>query len=95
MRLFHPVVLDVVTAALGRSARDLEKKSEDRERKRLAKLPDQMVRAGASTRMAQDAAYVLRFDQFLLDHFPDEQRLPRIVRAAMERMDAEKGATRG
>lgn len=89
IKLYHPVVLEVAQAALKGRLGHIEKLEADRERKRLGELPARILRAGGSQRMADDAAYVLRLDQWLLDHLePGKNRTPRLVRAEMERMDA-------
>lgn len=87
VRLAHPVVTEMAVKALGYREDHLEKKEADRERHRLKALPAQMVRGGASTRMAEDEALVIRFDQFLLEHCPDQQRRGPMVRAALEKFD--------
>jgi len=92
IRLYHPVVLEVVEAALGRRMQHLEKREADAERKRMSALPGHIIRAGGSTRMAQDEAYVTRLDQWLVEHHPGRQRRIPLVREAMEAMDAEGGA---
>lgn len=95
VRLYHPVVLEVAQAALGLRGDHEEKLAADRERKRLGKLPDQIIRAGGSRRMAEDDIYVARLDQYLLDHFGTRQRRPDVVRQAMEQMDMEGAAGAG
>lgn len=84
IRLYHPVVLEVVLDALGRKAADAEKREADNARKRLKKLPDQMMRAGLSKSATENEAGVLRLDEHLLNHYPDLQRRPDVVRRAME-----------
>lgn len=93
IRLFHPLVLEMVSEATVARRDYLEKKAADRERKRLDALPDQMRRAGASKGMAEDMDYVVRLDQYLLEHFPPPtQRRPHVVLRAMEELDqAERG----
>ncbi len=83
-RLFHPVVLQVAEDALGRRADQLDKREGERERKRMEKLPDQMVRAGARPAMTQDPELLAQFDQFLLENYGGKQRRPNVVRAALE-----------
>ena len=84
MRLYHKVVLDMAKEALGMREDHLEKLEGERERKRLKALPEKIVRAGGSTRMAEDAAFILQFDQFLEDEFPEAQRRPPLIRKALE-----------
>ncbi|KFI24133.1 hypothetical protein [Paenirhodobacter enshiensis] len=88
LRLFHPAVLEMVTEASKARRDHIERKAADRERKRLEALPDQMRRAGASSRMAEDTDLIVRLDEYLLEHFPPPtQRRPQIVRQALEEMD--------
>lgn len=87
VRLYHPVVLEVAQAALGMKSDHEEKLASDRERKRLGQLPNQIIRAGGSRQMSEDDAYVVRLDQYLLDHFGTKQRRPNVVRQAMEQME--------
>lgn len=87
VRLYHPVVLEVAQAALGMKNDHEEKLASDRERKRLGQLPNQIIRAGGSRQMSEDDAYVVRLDQYLLDHFGAKQRRPNVVRQAMEQME--------
>lgn len=87
VRLFHPVVLEVAQAALGLKSDHEDKLAADRERKRLGQLPNQIIRAGGSRQMSEDDAYVVRLDQYLLDHFGAKQRRPNVVRQAMEQME--------
>jgi len=84
MRLYHKTVLEMAKEALGMREDHLERRAADRERKRLKELPAKIVRAGGSTRMAEDDAFVIQFDQFLEDHFADRQRRPPLVREALE-----------
>lgn len=87
VRLYHPMMLEMVTEASTARRDHLEKKAADRERKRLEALPDQMRRAGASSRMAEDLDYVVRLDEYLFQKFPPPiQRRPQLVRQAMEAM---------
>ena len=88
VRLFHKVVLEVVQDAVKGRAKYLASSAADRERKRLADLPRQIIRAGGSQRMAEDQAYVLRLDQYLVEWLPEaKSRTIKAVRAAMEGMD--------
>lgn len=85
IRRYHPVVLKIAQEALGLRTERLEKRADDRDRKRLAALPEKMVRAGASKAMAEDEVLVLRFDQFMVDHFDKlGQRRPPLVRKALD-----------
>lgn len=86
VRLYHPVVLKIAQDALGLREDHLERKAADRERKRLKDLPGQIIRAGGTTRMAEDEAFVIRLDQWLLDHHDGRQRRPNVVREALEQM---------
>lgn len=90
VRLYHSVTLEVAQGAAGYREEHMEKKAAERERKRLAALPGQMVRAGARKAMAEDEIYVIRLDQFILERFPDvKQRRVDVVRRAMEQMEIE------
>jgi hypothetical protein len=84
MRLYHKTVLAMAKDALGMRENHLEKLEAERERKRLKALPEKIVRAGGTTRMAEDAAFILQFDQFLEEEFPDAQRRPPLIRKALE-----------
>ncbi|MCJ8139500.1 hypothetical protein [Falsirhodobacter halotolerans] len=86
VRLYHPVALEMVAGAVNLREAHMDKRAGDRERKRLEALPAQMVRAGASKGMAEDTLYVIRLDQFLLEHFAEKQRRPNVVREALEMM---------
>lgn len=90
-RLAHPVVEEMAVKALGYRADHIEKKEADKERHRLKSLPAQMIRAGAGSRMADDEALVIRFDQYLVEHFDGQQRRPVLVRSALERFTMEGG----
>lgn len=97
LRLAHPMMLEMVREATVSRRDHLEKKASDRERKRIEALPDQMRRAGASRGMAENLDYVVRLDEYLLEHFPPPmQRRPHVVLKAMEAMALaeEAGATR-
>lgn len=83
-RFYHQTILDVTKEKLGMREDHLEKMEAERERKRLKALPEKIVRAGGSTRMAEDAAFILQFDQFIEDRFPDVQRRPPLIRKALE-----------
>jgi hypothetical protein len=91
MRLYHKVVLEMAKDALGMREDHLEKLEGERERKRLKALPEKIVRAGGSTRMAEDAAFILQFDQFIEDRFPDVQRRPPLIRKALEEWSIQAG----
>lgn len=88
VRLYHPKLL-LVTGEAARSKVEAEqRRADDRERKRLKDLPDRILRAGGSQRMAQDLAYVVRLDQYLVEHLETGMsRTVARVREAMERMD--------
>ncbi|MBT2130105.1 hypothetical protein [Aliiroseovarius lamellibrachiae] len=89
MRLYHKVVLEIAKEALGMREDHLEKRAADRERKRLKDLPGQIVRAGGTARMGEDAVFIMQFDQFLLDYFEGRQRRPNVVREALEKWSIE------
>lgn len=91
MRLYHKVVLEMAKEALGMREDHLEKLEAERERKRLKALPDKIVRAGGSTRMTEDIAFIMQFDQFLEDKFPGQQRRPPLIRKALEEWSLESG----
>ncbi|SOH93356.1 hypothetical protein SAMN06273572_10232 [Monaibacterium marinum] len=87
VRLYHPVVLEIVLDALGRKEQDAEKRANDKARKRLKALPEQMMRAGLRKQATEDEAFVLRLDEHLLEHYDGEQRRPATVRRALEDLD--------
>ena len=91
VRLYNPQLLPVTVDAIKGRAKALDGMAAERERKRLGDLPAKIMRAGGSERMAQDTAYVVQLDQFLLENFPDQNRVIRVVRAAMEALDAGRG----
>lgn len=89
VRLYHPKLLEVTKGAARSSVVAEEKREQDRERKRLKDLPDKIVRAGGSQRMAGDQGYVLRLDQFLIENSDGAgTRTISRVRAAMEALEA-------
>ncbi len=90
IRLYHPVVLETVKEALGFREDYLDRKATERERKRLKALPDQIIRAGGTARMGQDQELLIKFDQYLEDHFPGRQRRPNVVREALEAMEIKR-----
>jgi hypothetical protein len=92
-RLYHQTILDVTKEKLGMREDHLVKLEAERERKRLKALPERIVRAGGSTRMAEDAAFVLQFDQFLEDEYPGQQRRPLLIRKALEAWSLRGGKT--
>lgn len=95
MRLYHKVVLEMAKEALGMREDHLERRAADRERKRLKDLPAQIVRAGGGTRMGEDTAFCLQFDQFLLDNFEGRQRRPNVVREALELWELKRQESNG
>lgn len=82
-RYCHDVVTEVSLKALGRRLDQIEKLEGDRERKRMAALPDQMLRAGAHKGMTEDPDFLAGFDQFLLEEYPNKQRRVPVVREAL------------
>jgi len=91
-RLYHKVVLEMAKDALGLREDHLERRAADRERKRIKDLPAKIVRAGGTTRMAENEAFILQFDQFLEDNYPDRQRRPPLVREALEAWSLQQDA---
>ncbi|KIC42225.1 hypothetical protein RA27_02205 [Ruegeria sp. ANG-R] len=92
MRLYHPVVLEIAQEALGLRDDKMAKREADRERKRIAELPDKMLRAGAPKGMTEDQTLVLQFDQFLVDHFDvNGQRRVPLIRKALEAFELKRG----
>lgn len=87
IRLYHPEMHKWVLDAARASVAYDDKLEAERERKRLAQLPDQIVRAGGTKAMAEDHVYVLRLDQYLLENHPKKQRRANIVLDAMEQME--------
>ncbi|MEH6521207.1 hypothetical protein [Sulfitobacter sp.] len=90
-RLYHKTILEVTKEKLGMREDHLDKLEAERERKRLKALPERIVRAGGSTRMAEDAAFILQFDQFLEDNYPGQQRRPLLIRKALEEWSLQSG----
>lgn len=84
VRLYHPRVLQTVKAALGLRDDKLQKREDERARKRMEALPDQIIRAGGSSAMAKDGDLLIRLDAFLMEHFPSRQRRPAFLRTALE-----------
>ncbi|AGT07893.1 hypothetical protein [Paracoccus aminophilus] len=87
VRLYHLEMHKWVQDAAKATVSYNDKLESERERKRLAQLPDQIVRAGGTKAMAEDHIYVLRLDQYLLENHPKKQRRPNIVLDAMEQME--------
>ncbi|MBN8291042.1 hypothetical protein JI664_03600 [Rhodobacter sp. NTK016B] len=88
MRFYHPKLLQVTEGAARMKVEAETRRADDRERKRLKELPDRILRAGGSQRLAQDLAYICRLDQFLLDTLePGKSRTAARVREAMEKME--------
>lgn len=86
IRLYHPKLLTITEDAARSKVDAADKLASDRERKRLKALEDRIVAAGGSQRLAADAAYRLRLDQYLTDN-ASGSRTVAVVRAAMEAMD--------
>lgn len=87
-RLYHKTVMENVLEALKGRNKWKESAEAERERKRIAALPDKILRAGGSQRLSEDKAYVTRLDQFLLDHLPEgKSRTPKMVLKAMEAIE--------
>lgn len=88
IRLYHPKLL-TVTQGAAKSATDAEdRRAADRERKRLKELPDRIIRAGGSRRMAENPAYILRLDQWLMDNIGEgKSRTVRVVLSGMEALE--------
>jgi hypothetical protein len=92
IRLYNPELLKVTFKAIAGRDKVIEDLASDRERKRLKELPDKVRRAGGSERMAQDMAYLVQLDQFLVEHYPNRNRVIGIMREAMEALDLARGA---
>lgn len=84
VRLYHPVVLEMVNAALGSRLAAEARRETDRERKRIKALEAQMIRASIPLDFAENEMLRVQIDQWLLDNFPDRQRRPAMVREAYE-----------
>lgn len=93
IRLYNPSLLKVTLKAVKSRDQSLENLASDRERKRLADLPAKIQRAGGTERMVQDQAFVMRVDQFLLDHFPNKNRTVAVMRMALEQLSMGIGAS--
>lgn len=88
IRLYHPTLLKVTRAAAKSHTDAEERRAADRERKRLKELPEKVIRAGGSRRLSEDPAYILRLDQYLVEHIDEgKSRTVRSVRMAMEAME--------
>lgn len=90
VRLYHPKLLNVTESAAQSKLDAADKRAGDRERKRLKALEERIVAAGGSQRLAENAAYRLRLDQYLNDHATGS-RTVSVVRAAMEALDGAMG----
>lgn len=85
VRLYHSRLLEVTKGAAKSATAADERREADRERKRLKDLPDRVLRATGSTRVAQDTAFIVRLDQYLLDTLePGASRTVSRVLAAVE-----------
>ncbi|MCJ8139371.1 hypothetical protein [Falsirhodobacter halotolerans] len=93
IRLYNPSLLKVTLKAVTRRDQALENLASDRERKRLGDLPAKILRAGGTERMAQDQAFVMQVDQFLLDHYPNKNRTVTVMRTALEHLSMRRGVT--
>lgn len=85
VRLFHPKLLQVTESAARTKLEAAARRAADRERKRLAELRDKVLAAGGSQRMADDAAFISRLDDYLNGALPaGKTRTVSRVREAME-----------
>ncbi|MEM7061384.1 MAG: hypothetical protein AAF557_27720 [Pseudomonadota bacterium] len=82
-RLYHPVVLEMITGSFESRQRAEDKKERERERKRMAALPDQLVRAGFSPDLIDNHILLVQVDQYLFEHFPNRQRCPALMKDAV------------
>jgi len=70
IRLMHPVVLEMVIEAIGRREKKREEAEEGRRRKRMDRLPDQVVKAGGNRALAMDATLLDWLDAWLMNACP-------------------------
>jgi hypothetical protein len=91
IRLMHPVVSEMIWDAIGRRDKKKAEGELGRARKRLDRLPDQILRAGGSQRMAMDADLLERVDAWLLRHCAGN-RTNEWVRRALEVDSTRDGA---
>ena len=83
MRLYHPKVLQVVLEACGRREDRLASLEEDRARKRMKNLPEQVLRAGGTKQMVDDEIWLVQLDEFLMEHWPKRYRRAGFLRQAL------------
>jgi hypothetical protein len=85
VRLFHPKLLQVTESAARTKLEAAARRASDRERKRLVELREKVLAAGGSQRMADDAAFISRLDDYLTAALPaGKTRTVSRVREAME-----------
>lgn len=83
VRLMHSVVVEIILESLSlREKRRVEGET-GRKRKRMARLPEQVIEAGGTRKMAADGCLLERLDAWLLQHCPGN-RTREMVRRALE-----------
>ncbi|ABA81393.1 hypothetical protein GQF56_15450 [Rhodobacter sphaeroides] len=83
VRLMHSVVVEIILESLSlREKRRVEGET-GRRRKRLARLPDQILDAGGTRKMAADPGLLERIDSWLVQFCPGN-RTRDMVRRALE-----------
>lgn len=70
IRLMHPVVLEMVVESVGRREKKREEAEEGRRRKRMDRLPDQVVKAGGNRSMAMNPELLEWLDAWLMQACP-------------------------
>jgi len=93
VRLYNPSLLKVTKRAIKGRDQAEEVRASDRERKRISELPAKIKRAGGTDWMAQDQAFLMRLDQFILDQFPNKSRTMIVMRAALEALSVRGGVS--
>ena len=79
-------MLEMAMASIDQRTRAAEKREEDARRRRMARLPEHLLRAGVpdAERLGQNAMLMVQLDQMLLTEFAGQQRRADTVRAALQ-----------
>lgn len=70
IRLMHPVVTEMVIESIGRREKKREEAEEGRRRKRMDRLPDQVIKAGGRPALAMNAVMLDWLDLWLMNACP-------------------------